>query len=156
MLGCRCSFRKKQQKLSDSNIFLLATKMEMTLFVPSDLTFSDFYDVFCASAGCGISKQIASKDISLFNSFCSMSGKFKRHKISENVTFEEMNNAVSILELQITVCRCLSILRQEKMCFFPIEESLIQPVMFDRIHFTKYFIAIVTRFVPLALPHLTN
>ena len=40
--------------------------------------------------------------------------------------------------------------------FFPIEESLIQPVMFDRIHFTKYFIAIVTRFVPLALPHLTN
>ena len=75
--------------------------MEMTLFVPSDLTFSDFYDVFCTSAGCGISKEIASKEISFFNSFCSMSGKFKHHKKLENVNFEETNNVVFILETNI-------------------------------------------------------
>ena len=54
---------------------------------------------FCASVGCGISKAIASKEIALFNSFCSMSGKFKHHKKSENVNFYETNDAVSILEV---------------------------------------------------------
>ena len=54
---------------------------------------------FCASAWCGISKEIASKEISLFNSFFSMSGKFKHHKKLEKVNFQETNNAVSILAL---------------------------------------------------------
>ena len=52
---------------------------------------------FCASVGCGILKEIASKEISHFNSFCSMSGKFKHHKKLENVKFEETINAVSVL-----------------------------------------------------------
>ena len=51
---------------------------------------------FCASTWCGISKGIAKKKISLFNSFYSMSGKVKHHKKLENVNFEETNNAVSI------------------------------------------------------------
>ena len=52
---------------------------------------------FCASAWCGISKEIASKEISLFNLFRSISGKFKHHKKSKNVNFEGTNNAISIL-----------------------------------------------------------
>ena len=51
----------------------------------------------CASTGCGISKEIVSKEIALFNWFCSISGKFKHHKKLENVNFEETNNAVFIL-----------------------------------------------------------
>ena len=52
---------------------------------------------FCATVGSDMSKEIASKEIALFNLFCSISGKFKQHKKSENVNFEETNYAVSIL-----------------------------------------------------------
>ena len=52
---------------------------------------------FGATVGYGISKEITSKEIALFNLFWSISGKFKHHKKSENVNFEETNNAVSIL-----------------------------------------------------------
>ena len=55
----------------------------------------------CASAGCGISKEIASKDISLFKSFCSLSRKLKHHKESENVKFEGIHNVVYILNMII-------------------------------------------------------
>ena len=53
---------------------------------------------FCASVGSGILKEITSKEIALFNLFALFhSGKFKHHKYSENVNFEETNNVVSIL-----------------------------------------------------------
>ena len=49
---------------------------------------------FCATLVYGISKEIA-----LFNLFCSISGKFKYDKKIGNVNFEETNIAVSILVL---------------------------------------------------------
>ena len=52
---------------------------------------------FFATVGGGISKEIASKEIALFNLFCSISGKFKHHEKSEYINFEGTNNAVSIL-----------------------------------------------------------
>ena len=58
---------------------------------------------FCASVGCGILKEIASKEITLFSLFYSISGKFKHHKKLENVNFEEKINAVSILVTPVEV-----------------------------------------------------
>ena len=79
--------------------FSLKTQNGNDITCPFKLDILRFFMMFelCTSAGCGISKEIASKEISLFNSFCFMSGKFKHHKKSVIVNFEETNNAVSIL-----------------------------------------------------------
>ena len=77
-------------------IFEMETTLCTCTFKLDTLRFFMMFE-FCASAGRGISKEIASKEISLFNSFISMSGKFKYHKKLENVNFEDTNNAVSIL-----------------------------------------------------------
>ena len=53
---------------------------------------------FGATARCVISKEIALKEITLFNLlFSIVSGKFKHHKYSENVNFEGTSKVVSIL-----------------------------------------------------------
>ena len=52
-----------------------------------------------------ISKEIASKEITLFKLlFSIVSGKFKHHKYSENVNFEGTSNVVSILVVSMYSC----------------------------------------------------
>ena len=53
---------------------------------------------FGATGRSVISKEIASKEITLFNLFFSIvSGKFKHHKYLENINFEGTSYIVSIL-----------------------------------------------------------
>ena len=81
---------------------------------------------FCASAGCGISKEIASKEISLFNSFYSMSRTFKYHKKSENVNFEETNNAFSFL------VQCLLLYNDNMMHFVDFPNLMTDMTFIDQ------------------------
>ena len=78
-----------------NNVWSFCTKMETTLFFPSKLKFTEKLSFeFCASDGCGISKEIA-----LLNSARQSihRGKFRHLKYSVNVNFDRKNRVVSIL-----------------------------------------------------------
>ena len=73
--------------------------MKTTLFVPSKLTFSEKLWCFNLAllVGALSQKRLLQKGLLLSTCFVIAGGKFNHHKWSENVNFEETNNAVFIL-----------------------------------------------------------